>query len=511
MVIGKIFASRVLSRRGVVSVLRGIWSTEVAPCVREVGDNMYGVSFRSEKEMNRANEEGPWSVMGNSMSFKKWTPGVVPSELQFKTINFWVQVHKLPIEMITRSNADIIGSKLGRIIHVEEPITAGGLGRNFLRIRIELCVDNALVSGFWVPRRNLEKIWGEVKYEHLSDFCYGCGKLGHVVKNCSEYNGIEHVESKFKYSPFMRAAPARSVSWFSVNRNVGDKAKLEDFNKVEGSDVNSYGNEIRYSSPVSSNHDRWEHEMDALVRRSKGKQLVGGSGEGNMANWRAEGWCEQVVSQNGLVFQKGLMRINVEGGLMDEREGCAGIGKFIHRKSGVKLESFPSQNEERVPEKSVDKEMIVHIAESVPLGVVESSEPVHLDMVESSSINSDDGAPGPELEVGEHVSDAGILTPGPYNGDAFSENLDTQNNHETVANLQNNEVSSHPDIHTQITQQQQIFVPEVAVFENTNTSSENGMPLTGLDENLDAIVSRRRRFDRVDRQAEKFLVQGLEI
>ncbi|OMO99608.1 hypothetical protein CCACVL1_03711 [Corchorus capsularis] len=128
MVVGKLLANRILNRRGVISVLRGIWPMDVAPCIREISDNMYGISFRSERERTRALEEGPWFVNGSCMLMRKWQQGL-----------------------------------------------------NLLKWTSELSL-----FGF---RRNMDKIWADVKYER---------------------------ERVYKFGPHMRATPARSVNWMSA-------------------------------------------------------------------------------------------------------------------------------------------------------------------------------------------------------------------------------------------------------------------------------------------------------
>ena len=34
--------------------------------------------------------------------------------------------------------------------------------------------------------KNKDRVWAIVKYEKLLDFCFSCGKLGHVAKGCVE-------------------------------------------------------------------------------------------------------------------------------------------------------------------------------------------------------------------------------------------------------------------------------------------------------------------------------------
>lgn len=176
--IGFILADRVLNRRGVVNILRGIWPETVVPFIREVNRNTIVISFVSESILNRALKGGPWSVMGYCMHLKIWTMGCSVEEVDFSNISFWIQIHKLPIELSTNKNAAVIGSKIGDVQRIEDLVGRGGFGRNFLRMKVNFKMRSPLVPGFWVPRKNSESLWVEVKYEKLSDFCYRCGCLG---------------------------------------------------------------------------------------------------------------------------------------------------------------------------------------------------------------------------------------------------------------------------------------------------------------------------------------------
>ena len=61
-----------------------------------------------------------------------------------------------------------------------------GVGRGFMRIRLGMKIIELLVEGFWLPRKENEGRWIQVKYKKLSKFCFACGRLGHLLKNCKE-------------------------------------------------------------------------------------------------------------------------------------------------------------------------------------------------------------------------------------------------------------------------------------------------------------------------------------
>ncbi|TYI35353.1 hypothetical protein ES332_A03G070700v1 [Gossypium tomentosum] len=86
MVVGKIHAKKILNQKGVLSILKGIWSGDDILCIREVEGNIYAISFARERSYQRALAEGSWSVMGCSIQFQKWDEGDSILEMDFSSI-----------------------------------------------------------------------------------------------------------------------------------------------------------------------------------------------------------------------------------------------------------------------------------------------------------------------------------------------------------------------------------------------------------------------------------------
>ncbi|XWS10745.1 hypothetical protein CRYUN_Cryun38cG0024200 [Craigia yunnanensis] len=53
-VIGKVIANMVVNKRGVMTILRGIWPVETAPVICDVGKNKFGISFKIKEIRERA-------------------------------------------------------------------------------------------------------------------------------------------------------------------------------------------------------------------------------------------------------------------------------------------------------------------------------------------------------------------------------------------------------------------------------------------------------------------------
>ena len=208
--VGKILTEKMLNRRGIMGVLQSMWLKKEVKVIKEMSVNLYAISFTNKQSMEKALEKGPWSVMVNCLNLKKWDVKETIQEISFSKVSFWIQVHKLPLEMLTRSNAEKIGKILGDLEKIDDPTWLNGVGRSFLRMRIAVEIEKPLVAGFWVLREDKRRVWVEVKYEKVVDFCFVCGKMGHVMKNCER--GIlemEKGEGRRRYGLWMKAAPLK--------------------------------------------------------------------------------------------------------------------------------------------------------------------------------------------------------------------------------------------------------------------------------------------------------------
>ncbi|XVF84491.1 hypothetical protein PTKIN_Ptkin17bG0041100 [Pterospermum kingtungense] len=94
---------------------------------------------------------------------------------------------------------------------VEDPDWNSGIGRFFLRMMVAMDVSKPLIPGFWVPRRDRERVWAKVRYEKMADFYFACGRLGHVMRFCVE-RGTREVsgDRRRKFGLWLKAAPLRN-------------------------------------------------------------------------------------------------------------------------------------------------------------------------------------------------------------------------------------------------------------------------------------------------------------
>lgn len=54
------------------------------------------------------------------MILKEWLPGQSLQEIDLKHTTFWIQIHGIPLEIMTLRNAIKISKALGNLVNVDE-------------------------------------------------------------------------------------------------------------------------------------------------------------------------------------------------------------------------------------------------------------------------------------------------------------------------------------------------------------------------------------------------------
>lgn len=88
-------------------------------------------------------------------------------------------------------------------------------------------IQEPLKPGCFTTRETGEKLWLAFKYERLSDFCYGCGKIDHTMAACSgESQGdMRGMRVEQGWGPWQRA-------WSKGSARRPEQATTGDFLEV---------------------------------------------------------------------------------------------------------------------------------------------------------------------------------------------------------------------------------------------------------------------------------------
>ncbi|GMP54839.1 hypothetical protein CsSME_00019872 [Camellia sinensis var. sinensis] len=212
--VGKILNPKILNRTAISNILQSAWKPRSQLVISPWGDNVYLFQFSKSEDRCKVLAKAPWSVMGNLLVLQPLHLGMAISDFDFRWCPFWVQVHGLPLDKMSKKHGESIRNHLGKLIEFKALSDGLLLGRSFLRIRVELDVTKPLLQGFILHRRTLS---GEpmtdfrvfYKYEKLSDFCYDCGRIRHDNTSCKFISRADGTNSG--YGPAMRIGVVKHI------------------------------------------------------------------------------------------------------------------------------------------------------------------------------------------------------------------------------------------------------------------------------------------------------------
>lgn len=206
-VVGKVALAKNLKAPVIANILASAWRTRAPFKVEDWNNNLFLFRFENEEDKVNVLNDGPWSIMGSLLVLIPLENGMVIPEIGFLICPFWVQIHGLPVEKMSRTNAEIIGRRFGKLLAVEASSEKIILCRSFLRVRVEINTSNPLPKGFWL-RGKVDR-WISFKYEKLPNFCYACGRIGHDNRECKFVSKEEGERSG--YGPELRTGRARKT------------------------------------------------------------------------------------------------------------------------------------------------------------------------------------------------------------------------------------------------------------------------------------------------------------
>ncbi|KAB1225194.1 hypothetical protein CJ030_MR1G016592 [Morella rubra] len=101
-------------------------------------------------------------------------------EADLSMVEFWIQIHGLPLEIVDEVNARLIGCKLGEVLEMD----AIEAHQSFIGLKVRFSASTPLEPGFYFTSDEGAALWIGFKYERLSCFCVHCGLIDHTIGTC---------------------------------------------------------------------------------------------------------------------------------------------------------------------------------------------------------------------------------------------------------------------------------------------------------------------------------------
>ncbi|XP_059446390.1 uncharacterized protein LOC132177932 [Corylus avellana] len=203
---GKVISLIPISKVIIKNNISLAWKFLISLTTEDREDDLMVFTFDNLEDLMRVLENSPWNIKGSPLFLKKWSLSESIKDIDFSTGAFWVQVHDLPLEMITPENAFSIGSSLGELLEVDNAENNKPSRKSFLRFRVLIKLHHPLTPGFTHHYPPKAPTWVQYKYERLSEYCYFCGRLGHLSYACPV---ADRPPAHGRYGVILKASPLK--------------------------------------------------------------------------------------------------------------------------------------------------------------------------------------------------------------------------------------------------------------------------------------------------------------
>ncbi|XP_057444656.1 uncharacterized protein LOC130736902 [Lotus japonicus] len=201
--VGKLLYRGDFQVRSLRSVLQKLWGSSHHVDIREVAQNLFLFRFHNTRERNFAVRGGPWLFNRFNVVLQPFRVHEIPSQVPLDRAPYWVQVHNLPVWLRKPAIARTLAQGFAGFLDWDRS-DANRFG-DYFRMRVWVNVTIPLRRGQELATEGSQPFQVQFKYEKLRNYCYRCGLLDHVTRECELPPLEDETEANLPYGPWLRA------------------------------------------------------------------------------------------------------------------------------------------------------------------------------------------------------------------------------------------------------------------------------------------------------------------
>lgn len=177
-----------------------------------MGEYCFILDFQRHSDKEKVLIGRPWFFYRDLLALQEFEGSTAPNAI-FLSEPFWVQLHKLPLEGMSKEIGGKTGSAIGNVFSVD--VDGEGLAwEKSLQVRVKVELSKPLLLGMWV-RVGEKQLWISFKYERMENFCFKCEVLKHKGGGCTRHklDGKMAEESQAQYGLWLRGKPSSAYEF----------------------------------------------------------------------------------------------------------------------------------------------------------------------------------------------------------------------------------------------------------------------------------------------------------
>ncbi|KAL8514223.1 hypothetical protein ACS0TY_013373 [Phlomoides rotata] len=211
--IGKVLTSKLFNAFGFLEMMKRAMSPSKGFTAKEIGPNLFSFNFKCHDDLLEIKKREPWHFEKSLVILKEIERGEQPSAMSFTKTNMWVRLYDLPMAARSTKYIQSIASRCGEVVEIDKD-SMEGFGCS-IRVKVNLDTTQPLKTGLKIVNSDGKPAWIPFKYERLPSFCFLCGVVGHMKRECdfvAEKRELLNIQDdKLPFGEWIKASPAKKA------------------------------------------------------------------------------------------------------------------------------------------------------------------------------------------------------------------------------------------------------------------------------------------------------------
>lgn len=178
--------------------------------IKDIKPGLFLFQFYHQDDTKWVKNGGPWSFDSALLVLNIIKPGEDPTKVDLVEMDFWIQIHDLPVGYMSESVGKQLGNFFGTFLEYDSNNNSS-IWRDFMRLKIRIDVRRPLKRKKKICKKDKSEVIVQCKYERLGDFCFICGLLSHTERFCKKKLEDEGISNAREWGVWLRAPSRRTA------------------------------------------------------------------------------------------------------------------------------------------------------------------------------------------------------------------------------------------------------------------------------------------------------------
>ncbi|GAU35438.1 hypothetical protein TSUD_375280 [Trifolium subterraneum] len=225
--VGLFVHDRPIQFNSMKACLADVWRPVKGMTVKEATQGLYLFKIFHPLDVEEVLKGRPWTFDNFTLIIDRLKIGVALQDIPLFHVNFWVQIHDVPIDMMLETVGKGLANYIGEFVEYNKNNNTS-FWRKYMRVKVRVDVRSPLRIEKKIKLNGGQGGVVKFKYEKLGLFCFVCGRLGHAENKCEVKYAMERDDGRRSWSNEIKAEVRRpggrvGLRWLhEEGRNMAD-------------------------------------------------------------------------------------------------------------------------------------------------------------------------------------------------------------------------------------------------------------------------------------------------